>query len=156
MFGHRGENRTTTDDSWNGSYTTLQMFKNRSLSFDTMTVISGQNGRNDLTHTKTRLIGTRRTDMRDECQLTLPPSPLSFEVSSPVCCANSGGAARGCERTAVPPTKVLVTHSESRFVTVKPTETCVTHHPLLSLLKDNLRLYFLFVHGGWNKVQYLA
>lgn len=70
--------------------------------FDTTRVISGQNGRNGgtQTHTYTQRLGSLalvgRACTRNANSHRHPPG---FEANSPVCCANTSRAARGCEQT---------------------------------------------------------
>lgn len=72
--------------------------------FDTRRVISGQNGRNGgtQTHTYTQRQGSLalvgRACTRNANSHRHPPG---FEANSPVCCANTSRAARGCEQTVV-------------------------------------------------------
>lgn len=114
-------------------------------------VVSGQTGRNGGTHTHTqrltRLIGTCRTGMREECQLTWPPSRVRGQQPSLLCQQQRSGERQPAGLQASTPTEWLtVKLSQSPWIP----QWCVTHFCLPERLQSGILSYICSMRS-WFK-----
>lgn len=101
------------------------------------------------THTQrlTRLIGTCRTGMREECQLTWPPSRVRGQQPRLLCQQQRSGERQPAGLQASTPTEWLtVKLSQSPWIP----QWCVTHFCLPERLQSGI-LSYIFSMRSWFK-----